>query len=66
MLQPPLESAVLVASWGPVGGNPEALHTWVRAEEQGGRNERGEVSDQEAHIRAWTLRAVNCAEPMRS
>lgn len=32
--------------------NPEALRTWVRAVEQGGRNERGEISDQEAHIRA--------------
>jgi len=52
--------------FGQFGGNPEALSTWVRAEEQGGRNERGEVSDHEAHIRAWKLRAVNCAEPMRS
>ncbi|EFF80316.1 transposase [Schaalia odontolytica] len=32
-------------------GNPAALRTWVRAVEQGGRNERGEVSDQEARIR---------------
>ena len=30
----------------------EALRTWVRAVEQGGRNERGEISDQEARIRA--------------
>ena len=37
---------------GQLGVNPEALRTWVRAVEQGGRNERGEVSDQEAHIRA--------------
>ena len=28
------------------------LRTWVCAVEQGGRNERGEVSDQEARIRA--------------
>ena len=28
------------------------MRTWVRAVEQGGRNERGEVSDQEARIRA--------------
>ena len=37
---------------GQLGVNPEALRTWVRAVEQGGRNERGEVSDQEARIRA--------------
>ena len=37
---------------GQLGINPEALRTWVRAVEQGGRNERGEVSDQEARIRA--------------
>lgn len=37
---------------GQLGINPEALRTWVRAVEQGGRNERGEISDQEAHIRA--------------
>ena len=41
--------SALAASWGV---NPEALRTWVRAVEQGGRNERGEVSDQEARIRA--------------
>ena len=35
-----------------LGINPEALRTWVRAVEQGGRNERGEISEQEAHIRA--------------
>ena len=37
---------------GQLGINHEALRTWVRAVEQGGRNERGEVSDQEARIRA--------------
>ena len=37
---------------GQLGINPEALRTWVRAVEQGGRNERGEISEQEAHIRA--------------
>ena len=37
---------------GQLGVNPEALRTWVRAVEQGGRNERGEISEQEAHIRA--------------
>ena len=37
---------------GQLGINPEALRTWVRAVEQGGRNERGEISDQEARIRA--------------
>ena len=37
---------------GQLGVNPEALRTWVRAVEQGGRNERGEISDQEARIRA--------------
>ena len=37
---------------GQLGINPDALRTWVRAVEQGGRNERGEISDQEAHIRA--------------
>ena len=37
---------------GQLGIDPEALRTWVRAVEQGGRNERGEISDQEAHIRA--------------
>ena len=37
---------------GQLGVNPEALRTWVRAVEQGGRTERGEVSDQEARIRA--------------
>ena len=29
---------------GQLGGNPEALRTWVRTEEQGGRNERGDVT----------------------
>ena len=37
---------------GQLGINPEALRTWVRAVEQGGRNERGEISEQEARIRA--------------
>ena len=37
---------------GQLGINPDALPTWVRAVEQGGRNKRGEISDQEAHIRA--------------
>ena len=37
---------------GQLGGSPEALRPCGRAVEQGGRNERGEVSDQEARIRA--------------
>ena len=51
---------------GQLGINPEALRTWVRAVEQGGRNERGEISDQEAVSGRWKLKTVNCAEPMRS
>ena len=48
---PGLHSAIKRIS-GQLGINPEALRTWVRAVEQGGRNERGEISDQEARIRA--------------
>ena len=38
---------------GQLGGNPEALRTWVRAEEQGGRNERGDVERETSTCVHW-------------
>ena len=54
-------SSVLAASWG---GNPEALRTWVRAEEQGGRNERGDVTRGAAPV-AWHCTRCVVLHPLR-
>ena len=49
---------------GQLGGNPEALRTWVRAEEQGGRNERGDVTRGAAPV-AWHCTRCVVLHPLR-
>ncbi len=50
---------------GQLGGNPEALRTWVRAEEQGGRNERGDVTRGAAPVTGRCTRYV-ALHPIRT
>ena len=50
---------------GQLGGNPEALRTWVRAEEQGGRNECGDVTRGAAPV-TWRYTRYVALHPIRT